>query len=130
MPDRPIASDKDSLNPLIGGIRRGIRHLGKVDLRKRERRLIGKNMVSIAVMPIADVTASLLLAALRKSEAQGEIETTSRARAMAGCVFTCVIATVRTGRNPAADLSGALEKTQVKHVAAITDPRQAGACCE
>ncbi|MEA9609074.1 Arm DNA-binding domain-containing protein [Xanthomonas campestris pv. plantaginis] len=42
---------------------------------KRERRLIEKDLASIADMPITDVSAPILLAALRKLEQRGIIET-------------------------------------------------------
>ena len=89
---------------------------------KRERRLIDKDLASIRVLPIADVSAPALLAALRKLEANGTIETAHRARSFAGLVFKYAIATGRTDHNPAADLTGALQQPQKKHFASVTDP--------
>lgn len=54
---------------------------------KRERRLIEKDMAAIGGLPITDVTAPLLLAALRKLEKRGVVETAHRARSFAGRVF-------------------------------------------
>lgn len=93
---------------------------------KRERRLIEKDLATVADLPIAEVTAPILLAALRKLEGRGVVETAHRARSMAGRVFRYAIATGRAERNPAADLAGALEQPQVQHFAAITDPEQIG----
>lgn len=93
---------------------------------KRERRLIEKDLAGIADMPITDVSAPILLAALRKLEQRGVIETAHRARAHAGRVFRYSIATGRAERNPADDLAGALEKPQSKHFASVTDPEQIG----
>ena len=93
---------------------------------KRERRLIEKDMASIRDLPIAEVTAPLLLDALRKLEKRGVIETAHRARAHAGQVFRYAIATGRAERNPAADLTGALEQPKTTHLAALTEPTKIG----
>jgi len=75
----------------------------------RERRLLDKDLTPyIGSRPIADVTAPELLAALRKIERRGAIETAHRARALAGQIFRYAIATGRAERNPASDLIGAL----------------------
>lgn len=89
---------------------------------KRERRLIEKDMASIRDLPIAEVTAPLLLEALRKLERRGVVETAHRARAHSGRVFRYAIATGRAERNPAADLAGALEQPRTTHLAALTEP--------
>lgn len=94
---------------------------------KREQRLIQKDMAAIASIPIADVTAPLLLSALRKLEARGVVETAHRARAHAGRVFRYAIANGRAHRNPADSLTGALEQTQTKHFASVTNPEDIGA---
>ena len=93
---------------------------------KRERRLIEKDMAVVSRMPITDVTAPLLLAALRKLERRGVVETAHRARSLAGRVFRYAIATGRAQVNPAADLVGALEQPQTKHFASVTDPTKIG----
>jgi len=93
---------------------------------KRERRLIEKDLAPIAEMPITEVSAPILLAALRKLEQRGIIETAHRARAHAGRVFRYAIATGRAERNPAENLVGALEQPQTRHFASLTDPEQIG----
>ncbi len=93
---------------------------------KRERRLIEKDMAGIRDLPITEVTAPLLLDALRKLERRGVIETAHRARAHAGQVFLYAIATGRAERNPAADLTGALEQPKTTHLAALTEPAKIG----
>jgi integrase len=93
---------------------------------KRERRLIEKDLAGIGVLPVDGVTAPALLAALRKLEQRGVVETAHRARSFAGLVFRYAIATGRAERNPAADLIGALERPQVKHFASITEPDKVG----
>lgn len=88
----------------------------------RERRHIEKDLAPLANLPISEVSAPVLLAALRKLEARGIAETAHRARSLAGRIFRYAIATGRADRNPAADLAGALERPQTKHFASVTDP--------
>lgn len=92
----------------------------------RARRLIEKDLASIGNLPITEVTAVGLLAALRKLEQRGIVETAHRARGLAGQVFRYAIATGRAERNPAGDLAGALEQPQTKHFASITEPVKIG----
>lgn len=91
----------------------------------RERRLLEKDLIPyIGQMPIADVTAPTLLAALRKIEARGAVETAHRARMLAGLIFRYAIATGRAERNPAADLVGALVQPVGRHFASIIEPAE------
>lgn len=94
---------------------------------ERDRRALETYLAPIYDSPISDVTAPMLLAALRKLEQRGVIETAHRARALAGRVFKYAIATGRGERNPAADLTGALERLQVRHFPSVTKPEQIGA---
>jgi len=91
---------------------------------KRERRLIEKDLASIGDIPITDVTAPVLLAALHKLEKRGVAETAHRTRSLASRVFRYAIATGRASSNPAESLIGALEQPQTKHFASMTDPAQ------
>lgn len=93
---------------------------------KRERRLIEKDLAPITDLPITAVSAPILLAALRKLERRGVAETAHRARSLAGRVFRYAIATGRAEANPADSLIDALEKSQTKHFATITDPERIG----
>ena len=91
----------------------------------RERRLLEKDLSPyIGDTPVAGVTAPALLAALRKVEARGAVETAHRARVLAGQVFRYAIATGRAERNPAADLVGALSQPVGGHFASVTEPAQ------
>ncbi|HEL3840436.1 TPA: integrase arm-type DNA-binding domain-containing protein [Stenotrophomonas maltophilia] len=92
----------------------------------RERRLIQKDLAALADMPVGDITAPILLAALRKLEQRGVVETAHRARAHAGRIFRYAIATGRADRNPAQDLTGALEQPQTRHFPSVTDPASIG----
>ena len=93
---------------------------------KRERRLVEKDLAGIFGLPITDVSAPLLLEALRKLEKRGVKETAHRARAHAGRIFRYGIATGRAKDNPASNLVGALEQTKTQHLAAVTNPTEIG----
>jgi len=77
--------------------------------------------------PIAEIEPYELLEALKKVEASGRLETAKRLLAFASRVFRYGVATARAQRNIAADLQGALVAPQVKHHAAIIDPKGVGA---
>src|SRR5690606_17367959 len=71
-------------------------------------------------------TAQALLAALRRIEGAGTIETAHRARSLAGRVFRFAMITGRASHNPAGDLVGALQQAKTRHLASITDPSRIG----
>jgi len=73
---------------------------------------------------IGDIRAPELLAALRRVESRGALETAHRVRTIAGQVFRYAVATGRAERDPAADLRGALPPATENHHAAITDPKE------
>lgn len=77
-------------------------------------------------MPIGEVTTPMLLAALRKVEDRGAIETAHRVKQACGQVFRFGIAAGLCERNPAADLKDVLKPVIVKHHAAIVDPASIG----
>jgi integrase len=77
--------------------------------------------------PVADITASELLALLRQIEGRGLYETAKRLRSTCGMVFRYAIATGRADRDPSMDLRGALTTPQVSHRATIVDPIAIGA---
>ncbi len=77
-------------------------------------------------VPIASITAPMLLDALRRIESRGAIETAHRARSECGQIFRYAIATGRADRDVAADLRGALTPVIHKHFAAITEPTAIG----
>jgi integrase len=76
--------------------------------------------------PISKIEAPELLAALRKIEARGAIETAHRAKDACGQVFRFGIAAGYCTRNPAADLREALQPVPTRHHAAIVEPKRAG----
>ncbi|WP_288415957.1 MULTISPECIES: integrase arm-type DNA-binding domain-containing protein [Sphingomonadaceae] len=80
----------------------------------------------IAKRPIAAITPHELLDVLKQVERRGHHETALRLRSFAGRVFRYGFATLRTERNPADILRGALTVPRVKHHAAIVEPKKVG----
>ncbi|WP_461521080.1 tyrosine-type recombinase/integrase [Porticoccus sp.] len=76
--------------------------------------------------PIGGITPPQLLAALRRIESRGAVETAYRAKQTAGQIFRYAVATGRAERDPSHDLKGALATHKKKHLAAITDPKEVG----
>jgi integrase len=89
-------------------------------------RLVADVFPYIGRRPIGEITPPQLLEVLRRVESRGVIETAHRARENCSQVFRFAIATGRAERDAAQDLSDALKKPQVKHFAAITDPKRLG----
>lgn len=81
----------------------------------------------IGSRPLASIEAPELLAVLRRITSRGAIETAHRAKDACGQVFRYGIAAGLCQRNPAADLRDALPPVQTKHLAAIVEPKEAGA---
>ncbi|CAM3884720.1 tyrosine-type recombinase/integrase [Roseateles saccharophilus] len=80
----------------------------------------------IGALPMGNITAPLLLDALRRVEKRGAIETAHTLRQTAGQVFRYGVQTGRCERDPAPDLHGALQPVKVKHMAAVLEPTSAG----
>jgi integrase len=75
---------------------------------------------SIGRRPVATVTATELLAAVRKVEARGTLVTAHKVLRACRQVFSYAIASGRCERNPAADVRGALKALpKPKHMAAL-----------
>jgi len=77
-------------------------------------------------LPLALITAPVLLKVLRRVEGRGAHESAHTLRQWSGQVFRYGIATGSCERNPAPDLHGALVPVEVKHMAAILEPGKAG----
>lgn len=81
----------------------------------------------VGARPIAEITGPTLLAAIRRIENRGALETAHRALASCGQVFRYAVATGRAERDPTGDLRGALPPVRKdKHFAAVTDPKKVG----
>lgn len=76
---------------------------------------------------IGTITAPELLAALRRIEDRGSVETAHRALQNCGQIFRYAIATGRADRDPCPALRGALTPVKQTHYPAVTDPKKIGA---
>ncbi len=89
-------------------------------------RLVADVFPYVGARPVGAITPPELLKVLRRVESRGVIETAHRARENCSQVFRFAVATGRAERDPAQDLKDALRKPDVKHFAAITDPKRMG----
>jgi integrase len=81
----------------------------------------------IGTRPISEIAAPALLAAIRRIEARGALETAHRVLAICGQVYRYAVATGRAERDPTGDLRGALPPVKRgNHFAAITEPKKVG----
>lgn len=78
-------------------------------------------------LPVGAISPATLLAALRRVEERGHLETALRMRSLASRVFRYAVATARATSDPAAALRGALTAPKPKHHAAIVDAGGVGA---
>jgi integrase len=78
----------------------------------------------IGARPIAEINAPELLAAARRIENRGALETAHRALGNCGQVFRYAVATGRAVRDPSGDLRGALPPVRGTHFAATTEPKR------
>lgn len=74
--------------------------------------------------PINELEAPEILAALRRIEHRGAIESAHRARQHCSQVFRYAVACGYCQRDPAADLRGALAPIKTTHRAALTEPAE------
>lgn len=84
------------------------------------RRLEANLFPEIGDKPIADITAPVLLAAVRKIEHRGAHDLAHRVLQVASQIFRYGVATGRCERDPAPDLRGALTPHKARNQAAVT----------
>ena len=80
----------------------------------------------VGSMQLIDITAPLMLNALRKVERRGNRDAAHTLSQNSGQVFRYAIQTGRCERNPMPDLQGALEPVVVKHMPAVLEPFKVG----
>lgn len=90
-------------------------------------RLINDVFPVIGTAAINSLQPPAVLVALRRIESRGALETAHRALENIGQVFRYAVVTGRIQSDPSRDLKGALKKPTVRHMPAITDPRELGA---
>ena len=81
---------------------------------------------SIGRMAISEIEPPDVLAAIRKIEGKGNLESARRTLQLASAVFRYAVATARLASDPTRDLRGALTAPTVTHYGAITDPKLVG----
>ncbi|WP_429046898.1 tyrosine-type recombinase/integrase [Aeromonas veronii] len=74
---------------------------------------------NLGLVPVAELTAPIMLDALRKIEARGATETAGRVLQRISSVMRYAIQTGRVSYNPAQDLKGALRATKQEHRPAL-----------
>jgi len=90
---------------------------------KRDRRVVERDLNPyVGGTPIAEVSASVLLTALKRIKDRGALETAHRARALAAKIFRYAVVTRGIQNNPAVDLIGALPSRKTEHFASVTEP--------
>ena len=77
--------------------------------------------------PIAKLDTPTILAALRRIESRGAVETAHRALQNCGQVFRYAVATGRANGDVTRDLRGSLTPWKAGHFASMTDPDEVGA---
>ena len=80
----------------------------------------------IGAMPISAIGPRDVLAALRKMEARGALDSVHRVKQVTGQVFRYAVAIGAAERDVTQDLKGSLAKAAPGHFAAITEPKQLG----
>lgn len=93
---------------------------------KRSEYLLSQLNGPIGHIPIGDIEPMDVLAAVRRIEAKGNLESARRTLQLAGLVFRYAVATARLASDPTRDLRGALTAPTVTHYGAITEPGKAG----
>ena len=92
----------------------------------RSEYLLSQLAGSIGRMPINAIEPADVLAAIRKMESKGNLESARRTLQLASSVFRYAVATARLPSDPTRDLRGALTAPTVTHYAAITDAKRVG----
>lgn len=92
----------------------------------RSEYLISLLNVSLGRMAIAEIEPADVLAAVRKIERKGKLESARRTLQLAGAVFRYAVATARIASDPTRDLRGALTAPTVTHYGAVIEPVKVG----
>jgi len=99
---------------------------GKTTARINQSRLEADIFPTLGAVPINEVSAKMLLEALRAIAARGAEETARRMRGVCGQVLRYAIATGKGENDPTQALRGALPTAAHRHFPSITDPRRVG----
>ncbi|MEA1618429.1 integrase arm-type DNA-binding domain-containing protein [Erythrobacter sp. T5W1-R] len=92
----------------------------------RSEYLLSLLNTSIGGLPIAEIEPADILAAIRKIENKGNLESARRTLQLSSMVFRYAVATARLRSDPTRDLRGALTAPTVTHYGAITEQAKVG----
>lgn len=93
----------------------------------KNRWLLEKATADFGNVPVAEITAPLILKTLKKIEEKGTLETANRLRTVMGTILRYAMALGWIDADPTPGLRGAIANPKTEHRAAITDPSQFGA---
>ena len=93
---------------------------------KRSEYLLSRLNAALGSLPIGEIEPADILAAVRRIESKGTVESARRTLQLAGMVFRYAVATARLTSDPTRDLRGALATPKVTHYAAILEPAKVG----
>jgi len=93
---------------------------------QKQRWLLDFAYPKLGDRPVTRISPHEVFEVLRIVESRGHYETARRLRGTCGQVFRYAVATGRAERDVCSDLKGSLITPKVKHLAAITSPREAG----
>jgi integrase len=99
---------------------------GRADTTTTKANWLLEQLAPITGQAIADLKPIDVLAALKRIEAKGKLETARRCRSFASRVFRYAVATGRAETDPTSVLRGALIAPKTKHHSAILDPDAVG----
>ncbi|QRG08724.1 tyrosine-type recombinase/integrase [Xanthobacter dioxanivorans] len=102
------------------------RGIAEITLAKKRWLLADLAGPSLGHRPISEISAFEVLSVLQQIERSGRRETARRLRSSIGAVFRFAIATLRAENDPTFALRDALERPQVRHISALTDPKALG----
>jgi len=105
---------------------KGGREVTELTLAKNKWLLETYAIPAFGARPIAEITSREVLAALRKAEAAGKLETAQRLKIKCSQVFRHAIVTGRADNDPTIALRGALKAPETKHHASPKDPAKIG----
>ena len=92
----------------------------------RSEYLLTQLSSAIGRLPINEIEPVDVLAAIRKIEVRGNLESARRTLQLASAVFRYAVATTRLSSDPTRDLRGALTSPKVAHYGAVTDAKRVG----
>jgi len=99
---------------------------GRADTTTTKANWLLEQLAPIAKNAVADLKPIEVLAALKRIEAHGKLETARRCRSFASRVFRYAVATGRAETDPTSVLRGALITPKTKHHSALLEPEAVG----